>query len=109
MPCAWPVTEDMKSPEHFPLAVGEVHYQGDGVAVVIADTRAHAIDAAELVDVDYEPLDAIVDVEAAAQDGAPLVHEELGTNVSLRLEARDGQLRRRRRRDRQAPLRASRR
>jgi len=35
MPCAWPVTEDMKSPEHFPLAVSEVHYQGDGVAVVI--------------------------------------------------------------------------
>jgi carbon-monoxide dehydrogenase large subunit len=82
MPCAWPVTEDMKSPEHFPLAVGEVHYEGDGVAVVIADTRAQAIDAAELVDVDYEPLEVLVDVEAAAQDGAALVHEELGTNVS---------------------------
>jgi len=82
MPCAWPVTEDMKSPEHFPLAVDEVCYQGDGVAVVIADTRAHAVDAAELVEVDYEPLDVIVDVEAAAQDGATLVHEELGTNIS---------------------------
>ena len=105
MPCAWPVTEDMKSPEHFPLAVSEVHYQGDGVAVVIADTRAHAVDAAELVEVDYEPLDAIVDVAAAAEDGSTLVHEELGTNVSLRLEARDGELRRGRRRRRQAPLR----
>ncbi len=82
MPCAWPVTEEMKSPEHFPLAVDEVNYEGDGVAVVIADTRAHAVDAAELVDVDYEPLEAIVDVEAAAQDGATLVHEDLGTNVS---------------------------
>jgi len=82
MPCAWPVTEDMKSPEHFPLAVDEVCYQGDGVAVVIADTRAHAVDAAELVEVDYEPLAVIVDVEAAAQDGAPLVHDELGTNIS---------------------------
>ncbi len=81
MPCAWPVTEDMKSPEHYPLAVSEVHYQGDGVAVVIADTRAHAIDAAELVDVDYEVLDAVVGVEAAAQAGGTLVHEELGTNV----------------------------
>ena len=81
MPCAWPVTEDMKSPEHYPLAVDEVHYQGDGVAVVLADTRAHAADAAELVEVDYEPLPAVVDVAAAAQDGAPLVHEELGTNV----------------------------
>jgi carbon-monoxide dehydrogenase large subunit len=82
MPCAWPVTEDMKSPEHFPLAVSEAHYQGDGVAVVLADTRAHAADAAELVEVEYEPLPVIVDVAAAAQDGAPLVHEELGTNVS---------------------------
>jgi carbon-monoxide dehydrogenase large subunit len=82
MPCAWPVTEDMKNPEHFPLAVSQVNYQGDGVAVVIADTRAHAVDAAELVDVDYEVLDAVVDVAAAAQDGATLVHEELGTNVS---------------------------
>ena len=82
MPCAWPVTEDMKSPEHFPLAVSEVNYQGDGVAVVLADTRAHAVDAAELVEVEYEPLDVIVDVEAAAQAGAPLVHEDLGTNVS---------------------------
>ena len=89
MPCAWPVTEDMKSPEHFPLAVGEAHYQGDGVAVVIADTRAHAIDAAELVEVDYEPLDAIVDVAAAARgrrDPRPrgARHERL-----LRLEARE--------------------
>ena len=81
MPCAWPVTEDMKNPAHFPLAIDEVHYEGDGVAVVIADTRAHAVDAAELVEVDYEPLDVIVDVEAAAQEGATLVHEELGTNV----------------------------
>ena len=72
----------MKNPEHFPLAVSEVRYQGDGVAVVIADSRAHAVDAAELVDVDYEPLDAIVDVAAAAEDGSTLVHEEIGTNVS---------------------------
>ena len=83
MPCAWPVTEDMKNPEHFPLAVGElVNYQGDGVAVVIADSRAHAVDAAELVEVDYEPLAAIVDVAAGgARTGRTLVHDELGTNV----------------------------
>ena len=81
MPCAWPVTEDMKNPAHYPLAVDEVRYQGDGVAVVIAASRALASDAAELVEVDYEPLPVAVAVEAAAQDGAPLVHEELGTNV----------------------------
>ena len=59
LPCAWPVTEDIKLPPHYPLAVDEARFQGDGVAVVIADTRGAAKDAAELVEVDYEPLDAV--------------------------------------------------
>jgi len=80
MPCAWPVTEDIKMPPHYPLAAEEVRYQGDGVAVVIAETRALAKDAAELVVVDYEPLDAVADVEKALEPGAPLVHSDLGTN-----------------------------
>ncbi len=79
MPCAWPVTEDMKNPPHYPLT-DVARYQGDGVAVVIAETRAQAKDAAELVEVDYEPLDAIVDVAKALDDGAPLAHPDLGTN-----------------------------
>ncbi len=79
LPCAWPVTEEMKSPEHYPLT-DEPCFQGDGVAVVIAATRAQAEDAAELVDVDYEPLDAVVDVATALDDGAPLAHPGLGTN-----------------------------
>jgi aerobic carbon-monoxide dehydrogenase large subunit len=79
MPCAWPVTEDMKSPEHYPLS-DVARYQGDGVAVVVAETRAQAKDAAELVEVDWEPLDAIVDVAKALDDGSPLVHPDLGTN-----------------------------
>jgi len=80
LPCAWPVTEDIKMPPHFPLAVDEARFQGDGVAVVIADSRALAKDAAELVEVDYEPLNSIADVEKALEDGAPLVHTDLGTN-----------------------------
>ena len=89
LPCAWPVTEDMKNGTHLPLATEKARHQGDGIAVVLADTRAAAQDAAELVEVDYEPLPAAVDVEAAARDGAPLVHDELGTNVSYvwKLEA----------------------
>jgi carbon-monoxide dehydrogenase large subunit len=79
LPCAWPVTEEMKSPEHYPLT-DEPCFQGDGVAVVIAETRAQAEDAVELVDVDYEPLDAVVDVATALDDGAPLAHPGLGTN-----------------------------
>jgi carbon-monoxide dehydrogenase large subunit len=80
LPCAWPVTEDIKMPPHFPLAVDEARYQGDGVAVVAAESRALAKDAAELVEVDYEPLPAVADVEQALADGAPLVHADLGTN-----------------------------
>ena len=80
LPCAWPVTEDIKMPPHYPLAVDEARFQGDGVAVVIAESRALAKDAVELVEVDYEPIDAVTDVEKALEDGAPLVHSELGTN-----------------------------
>jgi carbon-monoxide dehydrogenase large subunit len=80
MPCAWPVTEDMRDVPHFPLAVDEACFQGDGVAVVVAETRALAKDAAELVVVDYEPLPAAVDVASSLSDGAPLAHESLGTN-----------------------------
>jgi carbon-monoxide dehydrogenase large subunit len=80
LPCAWPVTEDIKMPPHFPLASDETRFQGDGVAVVVAESRALAKDAAELVEVDYEPLGAVADVEKALEDGAPLVHADLGTN-----------------------------
>lgn len=80
LPCVWLVTEDTKQPFHRPLATDKVCHQGDAVAVVVAESRALAKDAAELVDVDYEPLDAVIDPEAALADGAPLVHEEFGTN-----------------------------
>ncbi len=80
LPCAWPVTEDIKMPPHYPLAVDEARFQGDGVAVVIAESRSLAKDAAELIEVDYEPLSSVADVEKALEDGAPLVHADLGTN-----------------------------
>ncbi|HXY17416.1 MAG TPA: xanthine dehydrogenase family protein molybdopterin-binding subunit [Gaiellaceae bacterium] len=91
MPCAWPVTEDMRNPPHYPLAADEARYQGDGVAVVVAESPAAARDAAELVEVDYEPLPVVVDIEAALQEGAPLVHSELGTNhcYTWKLDAGD--------------------
>ena len=80
LPCAWPVTEDIKMPPHYPLATDEARYQGDGVAVVVAESRALAKDAAELVGVEYEPLPSIAGVERALEEGAPLVHEDVGTN-----------------------------
>ncbi|HXG76607.1 MAG TPA: xanthine dehydrogenase family protein molybdopterin-binding subunit [Gaiellaceae bacterium] len=80
LPMAWPVTEDIKNPPHYPLAAEEARFQGDGVAVVLAESRALAKDAAELVEVEYEPLPAVADVELALAEGAPLVHSDLGTN-----------------------------
>ena len=81
MPCAWPVTEDMKAPDHWPVAVDTANYAGDAVAVVVADSRYAAADAVDAVAVDYEPLDPVVDLEDALSDRV-LVHEGLGTNRS---------------------------
>jgi carbon-monoxide dehydrogenase large subunit len=80
LPCAWPCTTDIRTPDHWPLAPDKARFAGDGVAVVIAETRALAKDAAALVDVDYDPLDAVTDVEAAVAEGAPLVHDEFPDN-----------------------------
>ena len=63
------------------LASGRVRYVGDPVALVLAETRAAAVDASELVDVDYEDLEAVVDMEAALAPDAPQQFPELGTNV----------------------------
>src|SRR5512145_875818 len=52
LPCAWPVTEDIRMPVHYPLAIDVARYQGDPVAIVVAESRALAKDAAELVQVD---------------------------------------------------------
>jgi carbon-monoxide dehydrogenase large subunit len=79
---AWPVTEDLNNPLHYPLVTDKARYQGDGVAVVVATSRAIAEDATEVVRVDYDPLDAVVDMHEALSDDAPLVHDEFGTNRS---------------------------
>ncbi len=81
MPCAWPVTADMKNPPHYPLAKDTVRYVGDAVAVVVAHSAEEAADAAALIEVDYEELQAVVDLEGALT-GENIVHESLGTNVS---------------------------
>ncbi len=65
------------------LADGKVRFYGDPVAVVIAEDPYTARDARDLIDVDYEPLPAAVDVEKAMQPGAPLLYEEFGTNVAF--------------------------
>lgn len=95
MPCAWPVTDDMKNPPHYPLATGTACYVGDGVACVLATDATAARDAAELVDVQYEPLEAVVDLEDALSDRV-VIHTDLGTNKSyqwdLKIEGEPGQV-----------------
>jgi carbon-monoxide dehydrogenase large subunit len=71
---------EINTPENWPLKRGEVKHVGDPVAVVVATTRHIAADAAEDVIVDYDPKPAVVDPEAALEDGAPLVWERFGTN-----------------------------
>ena len=66
-----------------PLASGKVRFYGDPVAAVIAETPYIARDALDLIEVDYEPLPAIVDVEKAMQPSAPLLYEQFGTNVAF--------------------------
>jgi aerobic carbon-monoxide dehydrogenase large subunit len=64
-----------------PLATGKVRFVGEAVAMVVAETEAAAVDAAELVVVDYDPLPAVADPERAVADDAPAQFEEIGTNV----------------------------
>lgn len=80
MPCAWPITPDMKSPRRPVLAADTVNFAGEGVAVVVARSKAEAVDALEAIEVDYEELPVVLGLENALAEGAPLVHEELGTN-----------------------------
>jgi carbon-monoxide dehydrogenase large subunit len=83
LPFVWPITEDIKIPSHLPLTKDKIRFAGDAAAVVVAETRAQAADAAERVKVDATPLPAVLDMEDAMADGAPLIHDELGTNVTV--------------------------
>ncbi|MFN2490022.1 MAG: xanthine dehydrogenase family protein molybdopterin-binding subunit [Actinomycetota bacterium] len=90
LPCAWPLatrsfpaeptTADPRLPDHWPVAKDRARFAGDPVAVVVADSRAHAKDAVEAIDVDYEPLDPVLDIESALAEGASLIHDEFGDN-----------------------------
>jgi carbon-monoxide dehydrogenase large subunit len=79
LPCGWLITDvngqPMKEPKHPVLAEGKVQHVGDQVAVVIAETLRQAKDAAELVEIDYEVLPAVVDAVDARKPGAPKLHD----------------------------------
>jgi aerobic carbon-monoxide dehydrogenase large subunit len=71
------------------LATDTVRFQGEAIVLVVAETREQAVDAAELVEVDIEPLEIVVDPERAIEEGAPLLFAEKGTNVAFATEPKD--------------------
>ena len=80
--CVWPVTDDIKTAVMPAICKDKVNFAGDVVAIVLATDRYTAYDAASLVDVDYEPMRAVVDMELALAEGSTIVHEDFGTNAS---------------------------
>jgi len=86
-----PLVATSRMPNYYPtpllpLAQHKVRYVGEPVVGVIAQSRYHAEDALELIAIDYEPLAAVSDPEAAARSGAALLHEEAGSNVLVSRE-----------------------
>ena len=84
IPCAWiPPESDVKAVAHPAIAKDVVRYQGDAVAVVVAETRYQAEDALELINVSYEPLPAVINPVAAMAEGAPQLHEDAPNNQAF--------------------------
>ena len=83
VPCVAPAEH---VPFHPVLAIGKVRFVGEPVVVAVASDSYKAQDALDLVEVDYDMLDAVVDPEKALEAGAPIIHEEFGTNLVTRAE-----------------------
>jgi carbon-monoxide dehydrogenase large subunit len=82
LPCAWPVTPDMVNPGHPSIAVDSVNHVGEAVALIVARSKVAAQDAVELVDIDYDVLPPVLEMEEAIKDGADLVHDHTSSNTS---------------------------
>ena len=98
LPMVWPITEDIKIPTHFPLTGDTIRFTGDAVAVVVAETRGQAEDAAEHVMVHASALPAVLDLEEALRDETVSPpgsrHEQRGP-LEPRRCGRSGRIRRR--------------
>src|SRR5882672_5347630 len=98
LPCGWDLRKEKKVPgviqdlaivPHMPLTSDAARHVGDPVAVVIADSHEAAVDAAEKVQVDWEPLPAVTITDKAAASGAPKLHEGAPGNVAFKWEIGD--------------------
>src|SRR5262249_36438007 len=82
VPCAVALP-DLNVPKYPVLAAGKVIFVGQPIAAVVATDKYKARDAAELIEVDYDPLDVITDAEKAAEGNSPVIHEEFGTSIAF--------------------------
>ncbi len=82
VPCASDIP-GLKAPVHTVLASDRVYFVGHPVAVVVARDRYVAVDALDAIEVEYDPLPAVTDPERAIDNGSPLTHPHLGTNVAF--------------------------
>lgn len=91
IPCAWVVPgSDTKTPPYPPIAIDVVRYAGNAVAIVVAMDRYQARDAADAVDVDYEPLPVTVDALKATQKGEPQLHGDVANNICFHWKVSGG-------------------
>ena len=91
VPCGAAIP-DMKVPEHRVLPLNKVYFVGHPVAVVVAETKAAARDALDLIQVDYQELPVVLDEEKAADAKSPVIHEAFGTNIAYKLTAGEGDI-----------------
>src|ERR687898_432032 len=89
---SWIVHDELKIPHHDPLAHDEVNFAGEPVAVVVATDRYKAQDAVEYIEVDYEPMEVVTDLEEAMAEGSPLAHEDFGTNEAYTWDLATGDI-----------------
>ncbi len=91
IPCAWVVpNSDTKTPPYPPIAIDTVRYVGNAVAIVVATDRYLARDAAEAVEVDYDPLPAVANAEKATAKGQPQLHADVPNNVCFKWTVKGG-------------------
>jgi carbon-monoxide dehydrogenase large subunit len=81
-----PMPQGLKAPGRKPLALGRARYVGDSLAVIVAEDIATALDARDLVDIEYQPRPSVTDPEAALNADAPLLYEDLGTNIAFQTQ-----------------------
>src|ERR671939_305473 len=83
---------EKKFPDQYPIATDKVRYVGEPVAIVLATSRAAAEDAAERIDIRYESLPPVLDMEKAIEKDAPVLHDDVGSNLSYDVKRSGGDI-----------------